>query len=49
MDRESVPFLAYEAEFTCIERRIRRLWVAVVVAVAALGISNIIWLLMMVH
>ncbi|MDE7194431.1 MAG: hypothetical protein K2O14_10720 [Oscillospiraceae bacterium] len=40
----SIPFVAYESEMTRNERHIKRLIVALIVAVAAIFLSNAVWL-----
>lgn len=41
----TVPYIAFEGELARSERTIHRLWVLVIVAVVALLISNIAWIL----
>ena len=45
-NRESVPFLTYEAEMTRKERTIKRLWLIIISLIGVLGITNIAWLIM---
>ena len=40
---ESVSFVAHEAALARAERHIRRLWLALIVVLAVLGLSNGIW------
>lgn len=42
---ESVPYFAYEGEITRQERHIRRLWIALIVAIVLVFLSNGAWLL----
>ena len=44
MERNEIPYIAFEAEMARHERTIKRLLIAVVVAVALLFASNIAWL-----
>ena len=46
---ESVSFVAHEAELARAERHIRRLWLALIVTVTALGLSNCAWILAVIH
>lgn len=39
-----IPFIVYEATMTRMERHIKRLWVALIVAIVLIFISNIAWL-----
>ena len=41
---ESVPYIVHEASMARIERQIKRLWIAVIVAVCLLFASNAAWL-----
>ena len=41
---EPVPFVAYELEMARSERNIKRLWIALIVAVALMFASNMAWL-----
>ena len=41
---ENKSYLVYEAEQARSERHIRRLWLALIVTVTALGLTNIAWL-----
>ena len=41
---ESVPYIVHEASMARMERQIKRLWIAVIVAVALLFASNALWL-----
>lgn len=45
MDDNKIPYIAFEAEMARHERTIKRLLIALVVAVALLFISNVAWLL----
>ena len=42
---DKIPYIAFEAEMARYERTIKRLLIALVVAVALLFISNVAWLL----
>lgn len=42
---ETVPYFAYEGEITRQERHIRRLWIALIVAIVLIFASNGAWLL----
>ena len=42
---ESVPYIVHEASMARMERQIKRLWIAVIVAVCLLFASNVGWLL----
>lgn len=42
---ESVPYIAHEASMARMERQIKRLWIAVIVAVCLLFASNAGWLI----
>ena len=44
MDNNNIPYIAFEAEMARHERTIKRLLIALVVAVALIFISNIAWL-----
>lgn len=44
MERNEIPYIAFEAEMARYERTIRRLLKALVVAVALIFASNIAWL-----
>ena len=44
MDMEKIPYIAFEAEQVRHERLVRRLIAALVVVVALLFVSNMIWL-----
>ena len=44
-DMPSVPFAAHEAEVGRQERHIKRMWIALIVAVAMLFASNMGWLI----
>ena len=39
-----IPFIVHEAEIAILERHIKRLWVALIVAIVLIFISNIAWL-----
>ena len=41
---ESVPYIVHEASMARMERQIKRLWIAVIVAVCLLFASNAAWL-----
>lgn len=42
---ENVPYIVYEAEMTRSERQIKRLWIALIVAIALIFASNVVWLM----
>lgn len=42
---ENVPYIVYEAEMTRSERQIKRLWIALIVAIALIFASNVVWLI----
>ena len=42
---ESVPYIAHESSMARIERQIKRLWIALIVAVCLLFASNAGWLM----
>ena len=42
---ESVPYIAHESSMARMERQIKRLWIAVIVAVCLLFASNAGWLI----
>lgn len=42
---ESVPYIVHESSMARMERHIKRLWIAVIVAVCLLFASNAAWLL----
>ena len=44
MDKDKIPYIAFEAEMARHERTIKRLLVALVVTVALVFVSNIAWL-----
>ncbi len=44
-DMPSVPFAAHEAEVGRQDRQIKRMWIALIVAIAMLFASNIGWLI----
>ena len=44
-DMPSIPFAAHEAEVSRQERQIKRMWIALIVAVAMLFVSNMGWLI----
>lgn len=44
-DMPSVPFAAHEAEVGRQERQIKRMWIALIVAISMLFASNIGWLI----
>ena len=41
---DSVPYIAHEAEIARQERHIKRLWIALIVAIVLLFASNVAWL-----
>ena len=41
---ESVPYIVHESAMARMERQIKRLWIAVIVAVCLLFASNVAWL-----
>ena len=41
---ENVPYIVHEATMARMERHIKRLWIAVIVAVCLLFASNVAWL-----
>ena len=41
---ENVPYIVHEASMARIERQIKRLWIAVIIAVCLLFASNAAWL-----
>lgn len=43
-DMPPIPFAAHEAEVSRQERQIKRMWIALIVAVALIFASNAIWL-----
>lgn len=42
--RQSVPFIVYEAKETRNERTVKRLWIALIIAILANFMTNIAWL-----
>ena len=44
MNEINVPYIAYEAELSRMERMNRRLWIVVLVLIAALIVTNAAWL-----
>lgn len=44
MERNEIPYIAFEAEMARHERTIKRLLIALVVSVALIFVSNIAWL-----
>ncbi len=44
-DVKTIPFIAFEAEMARQERRNRRMWVISIITLAALVISNALWML----
>lgn len=44
MERNDIPYIAFEAEMARHERTIKRLLIALVIAVALIFISNMAWL-----
>ena len=43
-DIKSISFVAYEAEMSRQERKNRRLWILSIVTLAALILTNVIWI-----
>lgn len=41
---ETIPFFAHESAMARMERQIKRLWIALLIAIVALFASNIAWL-----
>jgi hypothetical protein len=41
----SVPYIVHESEMTRSERNIKRLWVALIIAVVFIVVTNMAWLL----
>lgn len=39
-----IPFIVYEATMTRIERHIKRLWIALIIAISLIFASNAVWL-----
>lgn len=46
---QHVTYIVHEAELARAERHIRRLWLALIVTVTALGLSNCAWILALIH
>lgn len=44
MERNDIPYIAFEAEMARHERTIKRLLIALVVSVALIFVSNVAWL-----
>lgn len=42
---ENVPYIVHESSMARIERQIKRLWIALIVAVCLLFASNAVWLI----
>jgi biotin transporter BioY len=42
---ENVPYIVYEAEMTRSERQIKRLWIALIIAITLIFASNVVWLM----
>lgn len=42
--RADVPYIVFEGEMSRAERHIKRLWIALIVAIVALLCSNVAWL-----
>lgn len=40
----SVPFIAHEAAMSRVEKHIKRLWIALIIAVIAIAATNIAWI-----
>lgn len=43
-DMPSVPFAAHEAEVARQERQIKRMWIALIVAIALMFFTNMMWI-----
>lgn len=41
---QDVPYIVYEGEQARSERHIKRLWIALIIAICALFLSNALWL-----
>lgn len=46
---ENLPYIVYESAMARAERHTRRLIVALIVTVTALGLSNCAWILAVIH
>ena len=44
-DFVNVPFIVHEAEMSRTDRYIRRLWIALIIAILLIAVSNIAWLI----
>lgn len=44
-DKIEIPYIAHEAEMTRSERHIKRLWIALIIAILIICASNIAWLI----
>ena len=44
MNEINVPYIAYEAELSRMERMNRRLWIVILILIAALIVTNAAWL-----
>lgn len=44
-DFVNVPFIVHEAEMSRADRYIRRLWIALIIAILLIAVSNIAWLI----
>lgn len=42
---KTIPYIKFEADMTRAERIQRRLWIAILISVVSIGVSNIFWLL----
>ena len=45
MNRPMVPYIAHEAEIMRMEKHARRLWIALLIAIFILVVSNLLWVL----
>ena len=41
---KDVPYIVFEGELARAERHIKRLWVALIIAIVAVLISNLVWI-----
>lgn len=44
-DKKDVSYIAFEAEMSRAERKIRRLWITILVLIGVTTLTNIIWIL----
>lgn len=44
-DKIEIPYIVHEAEMTRSERHIKRLWIALIIAILIICASNIAWLI----